>query len=172
MALVVLQVVLVGLAGLTLYYLKRYTDETVKLRKVAQDQVEATLMPIVVLTRAEDGSKFFVKNTGKGPAFNVEIDSFSAGRLPKSSFHQCSMIAPGEQNEVLFRIDSKPYGPREFVTFVRQGYPDQTFPTTIHYQGVTKSYRYQTSQTFKFTLGKYDLVIGFDGFERFDRHPE
>jgi len=166
------QLALIPLTVWTLCYLKKYTDETVKLRKAARDQVEATLMPIVVLTTAEDEKKFLVRNAGKGPAFNVEIRSFSAGRSPKLLFHHRSVIAAGEEHDAILRIDSKPYGPGEFVNFVRQGYPDSEFPTTICYQGIAKGYWYQTSHTIRFTEGKYDLIIQFDGLDRLDRRPE
>jgi hypothetical protein len=169
-----------GLIGLVVLVV--YTRETFLLRKTAQDQVgetqkqtEQSLMPIVVLDTGWSGDRgvFLLRNTGKGPALNTSMQSFSHDRSPQPWFHHRSVIGAGGQDEPVLRIDSGkvPLAPNDFMSFVLKSGSDVEWRTKISYQGVNGCW-YQTSHTIKRTSGKLDPIVQWDNFQKLDRRPE
>ena len=61
----------------TLLLLWKYTAETIKLRKIAEQQQEAQTSPVLVLSiepHSLAGRHIEVKNVSAHPAFNVQMD--------------------------------------------------------------------------------------------------
>jgi hypothetical protein len=117
------QVILFALTVVTLYYLRRYTIETVQIRVAARDQVEATnqllketqtqseqsLMPMVILSTAKEadrGNRFVLKNAGNGPALNVRTSPMNLKTNVKVQFQHRSVIGSQEQEWTAFCTDS------------------------------------------------------------------
>jgi len=98
-----------------------YTRETFLLRKVAEAQNEALVMPVVIPrfslkdSQPHDTSQLDAKNIGQGPAFNVCILPISWNGL-KVVFEEIAMIESGAQSPAPFLISQE----SEYGGYARQ----------------------------------------------------
>ena len=78
-------ITLAVLTGLTLKKVREYTSETHNMSRTAQDQLEATQRPVLVISELSES--VVMKNIGPGTAFDVSYTSFTPSSK-QTAFHE------------------------------------------------------------------------------------
>lgn len=71
---------------ITLYFVRRYTKATVNQTKLTIDIRDLEISPFIYFFDKEDD--FYIKNFGKFPALDIEIESFCINDVKKKKFYE------------------------------------------------------------------------------------
>ena len=167
----VVQALLVIITGITAWYLKKYTDETVRLRiattqvlKEAERQNEYSMMPIILmktLSDAANGSALYVQNTGRGPAFNVRTSCVDVTSL-WSFNHRAALSSDAVEKVVAHTAKTEPKNIGEIMLWLKQHGRQLQIETSYD---SALGQRYRSLHTFILDPNDDDLTIHFNKFE-------
>jgi len=174
----------------TLWYLRRYTKETARLREEAHEQNEKTarlaeaaerqaqqsFMPILTLTMRQSpvpGNPagflyhLVVKNVGSAPAFNAFTKASSSMKLPLRLLHPRT-VAVGDSEPVMFQVVGADEHPavawiRDVERILRNIVRDNIIMAEINFEGADGR-AYETHHSL--TIGPEGaLLIHLDTFQ-------
>jgi hypothetical protein len=105
--------------------------------RIGQDQLEASLRPIIAITVI--GGNVVIKNCGPGPALNLAWKSYS---------DRC--VAKDESRSIFPVNDSASVGSLENLAFTQMG--DDEWKSSVDYESVSGQ-KYRTTATWEKTKG-------------------
>jgi|ERR1039458_2293347 hypothetical protein len=174
------QVAFCILTVVTLYYLRRYTIETVELRKAATEQLAVTQN---LLTEAHDQNEwsttpfllcrivmfnnFFnlqMENAGGGPALNIAFDPIVIGSTAYTIQHSDALQAGGETALNILKEGRPPMILHEFVAGAKALMPTD-LRIVVKYDSF-KGIHYETECKLDLNGGTGGLVLRYEGFRR------
>lgn len=168
------------LTVVTLYYLRKYTIETVELRKAAtlqlavtqellkeaHDQNEWSTTPFL-LCRIVTFNNFFnlqMENAGGGPALNIVLDPIVIGSTTYRIRHSDALRASGEIPLAILKEGRPPMILHEFVAGAKALAPAE-LRIVMKYESY-KGIRYETEHTLDLNGGTGGMVLRYEGFRR------
>ena len=152
----------------TLFFVWKYTKETIKIRKKTHDLAEAakkqlnfSIRPLVSINESvlKDNYCLELKNNGNGVALNIKIKAI--GVFEEENFKQIDSLPPGEYKKISF--DYMPEPKREKIIQILSTDYWQDIDDTIEYGGefgeLNISY-----QDLDFKKYETILIISADGY--------